>query len=77
MQKEKVVQQMYLSLRNALRQKYLQAFSIIKLTEYTKIKNSKTLYLTNYLAQKRKHWLTFGMLKLKIYGLRDKYKKQN
>lgn len=61
MLKEKTAQEFYLLLRSMLRNKYLQAFSCLKHSEALKGRNSRALYLANYLLFKRRYWLTFGL----------------
>ena len=39
---------------------------MIKSTETIKMRNSKALYLVNYLLSKKKYWLTVGFEKLKL-----------
>lgn len=40
-----------------------------------KIRNSKGVYLANYLLHKRKYWLTFGFEKLKVNVIQNRQEK--
>jgi hypothetical protein len=52
-------------LLNLVRKKYLQGFVPLKTSNNSKTKTSKVTYLFNYLQNKRRYWLTFGIEKLK------------